>query len=152
MSLLKLCNDNLCNIKFTDKPTTIPHIGPPSFLDLVISKNVSSVSKPLALNELSSDHTPISFEISLEIPVEISNCAKADWKKFKGKISAVLKAHTNSPTFSLNTPEDIDDNINFLNELIQKVTEESIPLKNPYEFRHIFSQKIKELIKERNFT
>jgi exonuclease III len=46
MNLRKICEDNVCEIHFTDKPTIDPPVGPPSFLDLAISKRVIGISKP----------------------------------------------------------------------------------------------------------
>ena len=70
--LKKICDDNLCDIHFTNSPTAFPPTGPPSFLDLVISKNIHGISKPIASNQFSSDHLTVIFEIpySVSIPKE----------------------------------------------------------------------------------
>lgn len=155
-SLLKICNDNLCDINFTDNPTTIPPRGKPSFLDLVISKNVFGISKPITLNELSSDHFPVFFEIPFNVPIhqslKVFNYAKAKWKDFKGKISSDINSFTTLQSFSLDSSTAIDSSIVTFNKFIQDAAKNSIPLKKPYEFRYKFSQKVHELIKDRNFV
>lgn len=154
-NLLRLCDERLCEIKFTNKPTTIPPIGPPSFLDLVVSKNVTGIKRPETLNQLSSDHFPITFQIPINIPVEESmklpNYAKANWKKFREQLSSETKSITKSPKFSLHSQINIDENILALEGIIKKATKDSVPLKKPYQFRYVFSQKVKEVINDRNF-
>jgi hypothetical protein len=153
--LRKICDDNLCDVSFTDKPTAIPSIGPPSFLDLVISKHVVGISKPQAVNELSSDHLPIVFELPFNMTVNkelfLSNYAKADWKKFRGSFSRDIETFTECSSFSLNSQHDIDLGIVKFHELINKASKVSIPRKKRFIYRYAFSQKIKNLISERNF-
>lgn len=51
-------------VNFPDSPSFIPTgRGKPSTLDLVLSNNTLDMSKPISLNELSSDHLPVVFDI-----------------------------------------------------------------------------------------
>lgn len=43
--------------------------GRPSTLDLTLSNNLLDMTKPIALNELSSDHRPVLFDVSLSAPL-----------------------------------------------------------------------------------
>lgn len=152
LSLLKLANENLCDLHFTDKPTTIPPRGQPSFLDIVVSKNVAGISKPVIINDLSSDHVPITFEIPINVQptrtLKIPNYAKANWKKFKAKISSDI---VKLPILQPKSINEIDANISIFNEIVNKASRDSIPLKRPYEFRYKLSQNVQELIRDRNF-
>ena len=107
----------------------------------------------MVINELSSDHFPITFEIPFNVACDqipkVLNYAKADWKKFRGKVSGNLNLVHDDISFL--TPTDIDQNILDLNNIIKKATENSIPLKKKYEFRYQFSHKIQSIIRERNF-
>ncbi|KXJ72203.1 hypothetical protein RP20_CCG018649 [Aedes albopictus] len=84
------------NIHFPDSPTFVPSgRGNPSTLDIVLSNNLVNMSKPITLNELSSDHLPVCFEISLSaIPETITptvRCyARANWPAFQRVVNARL--------------------------------------------------------------
>jgi hypothetical protein len=152
-SLRKICRENLCDIGFTDHPTMIPTVGKLSFLDLVISKGVTGISKPKTLNELSSDHFPISFEIYSEIslPVDelVPNYAKAHWKLFRSKLTQDLEP---LQTFSLLSSSDIDLAVSQFTLAVKKASDESIPLKKRSQLHYKFSPQVHALIKDRNFV
>ena len=60
-------------IHFPDNFTFHPSgRGRPSTLDLALSNNLLDMTKPVALNELSSDHSPVLFDVSLSAPIEQS--------------------------------------------------------------------------------
>jgi hypothetical protein len=151
-SLRKICRENLCDIGFTDHPTMIPTVGNLSFLDLVISKGVTGISKPKTLNELSSDHFPISFEIHSDISLPgdelVPNYAKAHWKHFRTKLTQDLEP---LQTCSLLSTSDIDLAVSQLTLAVKKASDESIPLKKRSQFRYKFSPQVQALIKDRNF-
>jgi hypothetical protein len=151
-SLRKICRENLCDVGFTDLPTMIPTVGKLSFLDLVISKGITGITKPNTLNELSSDHFPISFEIlsNLSLPVEelVPNYAKANWKAFRTKLSEELEPHLAT---SLLSPLDIDNAVSLFSRSVKGVSEQTIPRKKRFQFRHKFSSQVQALIKDRNF-
>jgi hypothetical protein len=152
-SLRKICRENLCDVGFTDHPTMIPTVGKLSFLDLVISKGVTGITKPNTLNELSSDHFPISFEIlsNLSLPVEelVPNYAMANWKTFRTKLSEELKSHLSN---SLLSPSDIDNAVSLFSRSVKGASEQTIPLKKRFQLRHKFSSQVQSLIKDRNFV
>jgi hypothetical protein len=151
--LRQICNDNLCNVGFTDHPTMIPSRGKLSFLDLVISKGVTGLVKPKALNELSSDHFPISFEISSNLsPLAdelVPNYAKANWKFFRIKLTKDLEP---LQPMTLSSPSDIDLAVSKFTNIVKEASGESIPSTKRFQYRHKFSPQVHALIKDRNFV
>jgi endonuclease/exonuclease/phosphatase family metal-dependent hydrolase len=65
--LVKLCDSRLFNIHSPDSPTLFASRGNPTTVDFVLSKAVLGVSNPQTVNELSSDHLPITFNIPFDI-------------------------------------------------------------------------------------
>jgi exonuclease III len=152
--LLRICNEKFCEIHFSEETTVFPSTGELSLLDLVISKRVTGIAKPCVINGLSSDHTPISFEIPTsvdELPekVKILNYAKADWKTFRSLANAKFMSIQNSQEL-LSSSKDIDLCVEEFLNVVNDACKASIPLKNPHGFRYPFSQKLKELSKRRN--
>lgn len=154
MNLQKLCDNNLCEIHFSDEPTTYPSVGSPSFLDLVISKGLFGISKPKAIDDPSSDHRPIVFEIpviiSPESPLLIRNFKEANWRKFRQSIISQLDSSQHSPGL-IESTNAVDEAVDSFLNMISVAMETSIPRKKPFLFRHKFSQKIKNMISDRNF-
>lgn len=153
--LRKFCDENLCKIHFTDEPTNYPIVGSPSFLDFAVSKGVSGVSKPSVINDLSSDHLPIVFDIPVHVPLpvelKVRNFAKADWRKFRQSISSSMDRLTKSPSFSLAAANDIDSSVEAFNSIVNDSSKLSIPMKKPFIFRYAHSQDIQNLKSKRNF-
>jgi hypothetical protein len=134
--LLELCKHNSFNILPPDKPTLIPSRGLPSTVDLVITKNIDCVSLPKTINDLSSDHLPIIFEINSLFSNDkelIFDYIKADWPKFQQEVKFNLEAF-NSFNSQLNTTESIDQAIIQLNVALKTSAMIAIPKKD-----HIFS-------------
>lgn len=152
--LLKTCDSLNCHIHFPDEPTNFPAVGLPSTLDFVISKGISGIKSPIVINDLSSDHIPISFEIfaRLSIPpaLKIKDYKNADWKKFQNVITREISLNAAYQNVAFESPEEIDSHILKLNNAVNTASQESIPLKSPYVFRQPYSQKIKDLIFKRN--
>lgn len=72
----------------------------PSTLDLILSNDPYRISQPSAVNNLGSDHLPVSFTIFRETarsaPTEIFNFSKANWKKFQANMGEKTKNLNNS--------------------------------------------------------
>lgn len=152
--IFNLCSKNNFFIHSPDGPTIIPPVGEPSALDFVISKAIRGVTDPIVINDLSSDHFPLSFSIPFDTSVlknlEIFNFRKADWKKFKSKlIFSSFELNEKFPV--LNTPQLIEDCISKLEETVHKAMKESILKKLPYKFRYPYSDEVHRLTKERNY-
>lgn len=150
--LYKLCNHNLHQVHFPDDITLIPAKGDPSIVDLVITKGVYLISKPEVINDLSSDHLPVKFEIPIYInipeAIKIKSYKNVNWKKVKDSIENDLT--TDQVETLLESEEQIDSQISRLKNAIDKASTAHVPLKKPFSFRYPFSQEIKDLVSKRN--
>jgi Reverse transcriptase (RNA-dependent DNA polymerase) len=136
-------------------PTAFPSVGAPSLLDFVVTKGVVGVSKPIVINDLSSDHNPISFEIpttfvEMSPELKIRNFKKANWKKFRTIIVSELETCKKTASYSLHSIDDIDYHIETFISIVTEATNKAIPLKSPYVFRYPHSQLIQDLKSRRN--
>lgn len=152
--LFNICTEKNYSIHPPSDITLYPHNGgKPSIVDFAISKMIHGVSNLTTINDLSSDHLPISFEISGDSIVpdsKIPNFKKANWNKFRSEI--VSKIHQVNSRFPvLDTKEKLDDCVNALTEGINSAAESSIPKKNPYKFRYPYSDELHNLVRHRNF-
>lgn len=151
--LFKLCNTFHYNIHSPDGPTLIPTRGEPSVVDFVISKNIIGVSSPKVLNELSSDHFPLSFNIPLETALlndfRIPNLKKANWKSFRSELD---KSFTNiSQSLSKETDFEPDEYVAQFESAIHEAARKAIPMKLPPKHRHPYDSELHYLTVERNF-
>lgn len=119
-------------VHFPDSFTFCPYgRGRPSTLDLVLSNNLLDMTKPVTLNELSSDHLPVMFNISLIMPPEQTapkfRCyARADWNRFKRELNTKLDL-LNPAITSLDNFADVDGAIEFLSTTILEAEAVSVP-------------------------
>jgi Reverse transcriptase (RNA-dependent DNA polymerase)/Endonuclease-reverse transcriptase len=150
--LAKLCTEKRFRIHSPDEPTCFPPVGNPSTIDFVLSRAINGISDPRTINDLSSDHLPISFEVkvnSLPLLTKIANYRKANWKKFRSSVdSSVDRLRAKFP--SLNSGEQIDECVSDLTKAISTAMDDAIPLKNPYRFRYSHSKRLEVLIRNRN--
>ena len=151
--LLHICNSKLFSVHPPDGPTLIPSVGQPSVVDFVLSKEIYSIKDPKVLNDLSSDHMPIIFDIPLNVSahkdIRIFNFAKANWKGFKSQLSIEsMKLDFLFPT--LNSPHSIEKCISGLEKNIHEAMNKNIPKKLPYRFKYPYSNDLHLMTKERN--
>lgn len=143
-------------IHYPDTSTFHPRgRGRPSTLDLVISNNLLDMTKPSTINELSSDHFPVTFEIKLRSAILPSlatyRCySRADWQKFQQEVNSKIDLSNPSVT-ALNCEADVDRSIYSLNTIIQEAEVAAIPSvpSRPYQAAGI-SDDTKLLIRLRN--
>lgn len=144
------------NINFPDSPTFIPAgRGSPSTLDIVLSNNLVNMSKPIVHNELSSDHLPVTFEISLSAdPVAntatVRCYARADWLAFQRLINT--KLCPNDPMFSnIRDENGVNTALNFFKDALLDAESFAVPLitPRPYDVAQI-PDETKLLIQLRN--
>lgn len=127
IDLFNLCNIKNFNIHGPDGPTCIPPNGTPAAIDFAISKQIPGISAPKALNEMSSDHLPISFSVPLNftsIPIKIFNYRKADWKSLR---NSILADSISLDAMPQNSPADIDLCIESVTSSIHKAMNRAIP-------------------------
>ena len=153
VDLLHICNSKLFSVHPPDGPTLIPSVGQPSVVDFVLSKEIYSIKDPKVLNDLSSDHMPIIFDIPLNVSahkdIRIFNFAKANWKGFKSQLSIEsMKLDFLFPT--LNSPHSIEKCISGLEKNIHEAMNKNIPKKLPYRFKYPYSNDLHLMTKERN--
>lgn len=148
--LAKICNDRLIEIHFPDDPTLYPDgRGQPSIVDLVLSRGILGISKPISINDLSSDHRPVEFTIPISIhlhpSLKIKNFRRTNWDLYRSTIVEKLAKNV-----SIDSETDIENQVEILSNLILEAQDIAVPLSKPYTFRYPQSQEIKDLIIERN--
>lgn len=64
VALFNFVNNNNLIVQHTQHPTHFPENGTtPTYIDLIINKNVANITDPISASELSSDHNPILFQV-----------------------------------------------------------------------------------------
>lgn len=153
--LAKLCSDLGFSAHAPDSPTTFPPTGPPSTLDFALSRGINGISDLLTLNELSSDHLPVMFDIPFQDSVpkdeKILNFKKANWKKFKLKLDVDSYDLLNSEALNIRTTEGIDEAIDRVNLFIEEATKIAVPLRPQYKPKKTFSEELRFLTRNRNY-
>lgn len=150
-----ICNFKKYNIHPPDGPTIIPSNpnSSPSSIDFAVSKNMQGISQLKVLNEMSSDHMPVSFTINSRIDEEtfpkFFNFKKANWKKF------ITLMNDDSDDILCNSKitkcEDIDGLVDKVTDSINKSLQKSVPKSRVSMFRHASSTEIERLNQKRNF-
>lgn len=114
---------------------------------------MTRISNVTVIDDLSSDHFPITFSISCGINIpsqsKILNLHKADWKKFRLELT-LRTPELIAESSSLENENDIDNCIDKFSSSIHHAIDTAIPKKNPFKFRYKFSNEIKKLIQLRN--
>jgi len=144
------------SIHFPDKPTYIP-IDPTrntSTLDLMLTKNLYTISKLRTITALTSDHLPVTFSIKHSSANFVSNKGiynykKADWNIFKNIINNSIDLTTIHPNDIINATQ-IDDMLHNLTSLITTAKQSAIPKAIPGKYNIIIPDYIIALIKLRN--
>lgn len=103
-----------------------------STLDLALSKNVFVSENPKSLKIMSSDHNPVLIQIQIdsEFPMEDKiyyNYKKADWLKFKSYLNEKVMHNV-----IINTPEEIDYQIEKLTKVINEAIDSAVPKSKPF--------------------
>ena len=144
-------------VHFPDSPTYFPpqaNRTNPSTIDLFLSNGLNDILNTKTVNDLSSDHLPVTFQLELfntfKSVIPQNKCYhRADWSKFKSYLNENIDLLT--VTSRLNTKEDIDVSVEELVNLIKKAEALSVPLiKNTYRSSP-FSDSILKMITLRNY-
>lgn len=112
-------------INFPDSPTYFSSRCNPSTLDLVLTKNVPSLSNISSLHALSSDHLPIQFDINGPVEFNVKpvlNYSKANWVKYRKFINENLDLD-----LPLLTQLDVERSVETLTSVIHNAAASSIP-------------------------
>lgn len=151
LTLNSYIQNNNVTILHTDSPTHIPYNnGTPTFIDLVINKNVINMKKLQVLNELNSDHLPVYFTLGNEsnpkLKRSIFDYKGADWERFRDILND--KIITNS---KIETKEDVDEEVLKLTRNIQHARDKVIKMKTVIAQNTELSDSILKEIKFRNY-
>jgi Reverse transcriptase (RNA-dependent DNA polymerase)/Endonuclease-reverse transcriptase len=134
-----------------DEPTLYPYIGEPSCVDFVVVKNFSPVSRIEVLNNLSSDHLPISFSINGFSSASDShyplNLLKINWMKFRRLIEDKLNSLSSS---NLSSPAIVDAKLDTVTTVISATLSSLAPKKKPFLLRYKYSDSVSLLVRNRN--
>lgn len=145
-------NGNQLHAIVTNSNIVIEHTLEPTFprsgstLDIVLNKH--SVIRHLAtVDELESDHLPITFEIDcpgLKITTELYfNYAKSDWKVYKQKVNEFLTIN------EINTVQDIETALQHFMDVIRRATTESLPQTTRRHPKSILTTEMLALLREK---
>jgi len=130
----------------------VPINSHPSTLDIILTNSLHDVSQPTVINDLSSDHRPVIFDVDNSVHLNsvprrrVFNYRKADWKGFKANISESLN---NIPS-TFPSSKTIDESLNSFSKLVQDSSNKFIPKVYPDKHNFILSPEILEIIRERN--
>ena len=146
--LLQFCLTSNITIAAPEEATHFPKRGAPSIIDLFLLKNLKNYTQPVSICGLSSDHNPISIEISenalLENNVHRYNLNKANWKKFQHLVNINLDLK-----MQIKDKTDIDLHVEKLTKTINDSMSKSTPLtvSKPQE---VLPTELQILIKRKN--
>lgn len=150
-TLLRYTNDNGLTINAPDEATHIPsNAGTESTIDIIVTKN-TPVTKVEAINELSSDHLPVTFEMRCQLDYEERerkagyNYTAAKWKEYRRSINEKLQM-----TREFQSEADINNKVIQITKIINEAAEEHVPKTKQNEQN--IPQEIQEIIKYRNRT
>jgi len=125
-SLLSYCLNNNISINYPDQPTHFPYNSFPSVLDIALSQRCT-ISKPLTLLALSSDHDPIVFKVHLRpvlrSPTPSYNYKLANWPLYRSSIDFSLV-----PLPPILTTTELDQAITAFSRSIQQAAKLAIPM------------------------
>lgn len=118
------------SILYPNSPTYIPSNSNinPTTLDLILTNTPQFISNPLTINDLSSDHLPVSFSLSTTTPrIEnlVFNFQLADWRKYSSYLNNSIK--NNFIHTTLDSSNAIDDSIEYFSGLLLEAVRQSVP-------------------------
>lgn len=145
--------NNLLEIIDPDKPTLYPYAcnSLPSFVDIVINKNLNKNIEVETIDQLDLDHLPILVKIkNSQISCNNTtflNYKKANWEQFRNYMNDNLTINN-----VLDTTNKIDDSVNQITQTINNAINFAIPKVKPklIAARISLPPEIKALIIERN--
>lgn len=139
-----------CTVLFPNEPTHHPENGStPTTIDITINKNCNQASNIQILNELSSDHVPITLTLTKQIKNTNKSIQydydKVDWDKFTKLTNEQININ---PT--IENAENIDREVQRLTSKIQYCIEKLIPTKTSQQIQDRLPEHITKSIAERN--
>ena len=130
---------NHFKINFSQTPTCFPGRGNPSNIDLLITKNFNKFSNLKTINDLSSDHLPVTFQLNCNIRTNYLpkrlDYKRANWKSFVDEINNNINLNTTT----ISSEHEIDSQIEKLNSTIRSAIIKSVPSVKVTSFKYPFS-------------
>lgn len=144
-------------VHFPDSPTYFPPQANrvnPSTIDLFLTNGLNDILNTKTVNDLSSDHLPVTFQLELfnafKSVTPRNKCYdRADWSKFKSYLNESIDLL--STASRLNTKEDIDTSVDELVNLIKRAETLSVPLTRNADRSTPLSDSILKMIMLRNY-
>lgn len=150
-NLLQAIHNHSLNYLSTGEPTYWPTDGNkiPDLLDLAITKRIPGTNCDIESSfDLSSDHSPIIITISTEViwketPPRLCN-RQTNWAYFQEVINRTINLN-----LRLKTPEEIEDAVQYLTELLQNAAWKATPIQDQKDNYTNIPLHIKELLLEK---
>ena len=119
-TLYKYITDSNLIVQHTNEPTHFPTNGmSPSYIDLVVNKNVSNITDPRTVTDLPSDHSPVLFELHRQhkdIQKRIITSYKTtNWREFGQTLDKMIVINN-----KMDNPEDIDKEVDKITQALTK--------------------------------
>lgn len=133
------------------QPTYYPYDirNNPDVLDIAIIKNFSNNFELKVHDVMDSDHLPVTLELKTDVepaePRVTNDYRKADWRGLVNQLGNRLGAPP-----KLNSPQEIDHQVDIFTTAIQTAISDNIPLKTPVAQKLNLPSHIKNLITEKN--
>lgn len=161
--VLKFVERNNYTISYPEDPTYCPNSihKANSTIDLALSNNLISSSRPFTQNILTSDHVPVFIKLHCEINGDKSkklkiqyNLSRTNWRVFRESLNNTILndlRNTLEKSDSLTSPNLIDSAIETLTTATLTAIEQSTPKGRNDGKGTVLSLEVKALIKSRNY-
>ncbi|KAG5673598.1 hypothetical protein PVAND_003630 [Polypedilum vanderplanki] len=148
--IFKLFSSKSFSFHAPDDFTHISYHGTQSCLDFGISRHIYGISQFKVVNELSSDHLPILFDIACADSTNSNDfnfCfSKINWKK----VFRIVSNECTKISYSLIENKDIDLCVRKIELLVKAVIDSSVPKIKKRCSNYVYSAEISFLISQRN--
>ena len=144
-----IINNNL-TLLHTDEPTHYPHNNAtPTYIDILINKNVNNLTKLTTQTALNSDHNPIKITIKNvhkdNINKKITSYKYTNWNEFRHTLDKNININN-----KIKNTTDIDNAIQTLTDAIIKTKHKHTRKINVNNNKLDLDNEIKDMIKTRN--
>lgn len=149
-TLLEFCSLKYIDILHSDSHTLIPSNNTtPTTIDLVLSKNLTNISKPTVKHTLTSDHNVVQFYINNFTRNKsfrpVTSYKNTDWSKFRRRLDDLITINNN-----ITDRETLDREIDTLTKHINTAKAENSKTYTKDNTRDVFPEDIQNTITQRN--
>lgn len=143
---------NNINIQYTQEPTHYPPNGStPTYIDILLNKNVNEATDPYTETALSSDHNPVRFEIKSnrndleEPPIQKLSFKNTNWEDYKTELNGIIEINN-----KISNKEELNAETEKLTSDIKIVMDKHSTTLTIHPYRKQISDEIVQKIKEKN--